>query len=209
MSFGPLWDHIKLSARNPVEGAAQIVQMQLSRQVLWTAFSLVVVLHVILASLLVNMLKQLVLENSAEFPPEFVEIISQSQSTPFLLLLSETVFLFLAFNMLNRVGQAMGGKGDYDASLAIMILIQFFISSFIAVQIFLMLTIPAFNALIGPIGLIYLFWLIPGLVMGLHGFQSRFSVLVMMILCFFVLNFILSLLSVAFGLSQPVGSSNV
>lgn len=206
MSLNPLWEHLSLVLRDPTEGTRRIIALNLPKDALWLAFALVVILHVIFTTIFMNLL---LLRFKADMPPEFFEVVEVAASSPIMSLISQAVFLFVSLQVLHMLGRHMGGRGTYTGSLATIVLIQGVFLGFVALQLILFLTIPALNALIGPVVLIYLLWVVPGMVMGLHGFENRLAVLFMIVICFLSINFVISLLSVAFGLGPSGGTSHV
>lgn len=205
MNFEALLPLIRLCARDPVEGARQIVAARLPRSVLWMALGVMVAVYAILVTLFLN---RFIVLYSADFPPILLEALESSTANPVLLALSQGIFLGASVFTLFRLGNALGGTGDFEGSIATIVLIQFFFMVFLAIQLVLLFTLPGLNALVGPLAFFYLLWLVPGFVMGLHGFKSRLLVLFMIFVSFFVLNFVLSLFFAIWGL-ETGGASNV
>lgn len=187
----PLYAIARLILRDPVEGARQLVALDLSRQVLWLAFWTGVVLDTVLATLWIT--RFLAIAGQA-LPPDMALAMERSAARPFLNVPVQALYWIVVAHALHRIGGAFGGTGDFRASLQIAIA---FLAVNLAYLTLLVVTSVILPPLVVPVllgGALYGLWIVSGLVRGLHGFRSRIAVIAVMIASFLVVYTLLSLL---------------
>lgn len=192
MTFTDLLSLFQLTARDPVEGARQIVAARLPQQALWLGFGAVISIFVILATLTY---KYILATLGPQLPPELVEMLKAGTDQPLLSAAMQAVVMVLSVVALDRVGRYLGGVGDFDGALAVAVTFGIFYNLFVALQLLMLTLFPILMTLAFIAGFAYLLWLAPGLVMGLHGFRARLPVLLIMIVTFLALNFALAFLA--------------
>lgn len=193
--------YLGMILRQPVEAARQTVALGLSRQALWTAFGLVTVLNVILVTLHAHLL--LALGGGGQLPPVVVEALLAARDQPLRLAAGQGALFLLSLHALHRVGRAFGGTGDLRGALQVMVLIIGVLSALMAAQLVATVLVPMLGLLVGIAFLVFLFWHLPGFVMGLHGFTNRFAVLIMTVVTFFAVEMVLTIAAAMVGVAIP------
>lgn len=122
---------IKQSLSDPSAAAARIFALKLSRDVLWSAFALIIVLNVLAAVLLTPAPPDM-----AGQPAELQEIMRMLNAPLLMTLVSGGVFVVLIF-LLTWVGRVIGGSGDLGDMLAALTWLQFLtlLSRFIVIAL--------------------------------------------------------------------------
>jgi hypothetical protein len=172
----------------PRKVARDLFALGFSREVLWTALLLTVVLStglVIIGSLL---------------PPYAPDQDAAVAITPVMLGFLNGLFTFgLAF-ALYLIGRLMGGQGSLENSIMTVVWGQFILLGIQALTVVLFVIAPAMAVLVTFGSAFISFWVLSHFTAENHGFQSVglvfASILVFMVLAVFILSFILVLLGV-------------
>lgn len=181
VTMHPMTATARLILRDPVEGARQLVAMDLPRQALWLAFWAAVVIDTILATVWITRFLALTRE---ALPPELIAAMERSAARPLLNVPVQALYWFVLVHALHRIGAAFGGTGDFRAALHVGIACQAVNLAYLAMLIVVSVIFPplVMPALLG--GVVYGLWIVSGLIRGLHGFGSRLPVIVVMIASF-------------------------
>ncbi len=151
--------------REPREAASTLLSMGVPKQVLWPAFTLLVVLSVILIFLI-----------GAPTGPNDEAIVS-----PFSLTLSSALAGAASVILIWKIGDFMGGKGGFDETLLLTVFLQGMIFAGQLVELALVLVIPPIADIYYIALIVFMFWLNLNFIAVLHGFGSlwrAFGVLV-------------------------------
>ncbi|TRD20752.1 Yip1 family protein [Palleronia caenipelagi] len=150
------------SVKAPRPTMRRLLDLNLPASVLWHALALVIVLSVILAEL-GNILIRAALPPGMS-PPVFL--------SPVLFGALQFAAMVVIIGLVDRVGRAMGGKGDFAGALmtvtwvqAIMVLLQI-------AQSLMLFIAPPFAGLLLIAGVVLFFYLLSAFVAELHGFAS-------------------------------------
>ena len=110
---------IKQSLSDPSAAATRLFALKLSRDVLWSAFALIIVLNVLVAILLTPAPPEM-----AGQPAELQQIMRMLNAPLLMTMVSGGVFVVLIF-LLTWVGRVIGGSGDLGDMLATLTWVQF------------------------------------------------------------------------------------
>lgn len=172
----------------PRKVARDLFALGLSREVLWTALLLMVVLStglIILGTLL---------------PPYMPDQTGPVLISPIMLGFINGVFTFgLAF-ALYSIGRLMGGQGSLEGAIMTVVWTQFILLGIQALTLVLFMIAPAMAALLTFASVFVSFWVLSHFTAENHGFKSTglvfASIMIFMIVAVFLLSFILVLLGV-------------
>ncbi len=185
--------YLRLLIRHPDQAAHEIVALGVPMRALWIGFWLFSILSAILVALHARAI--LASSDMSTFPPGFAEMLAVARDSPLGVALGQAILFFLLLQVLDRVGRAMGGQGDFRGALQIIVLVLGVSSALMAGQLLGILMIPILATVLGFGFLVFLVWHVPGLVMGLHGFQSRIAVFAMIVFSFLLIETGLSLVA--------------
>lgn len=183
------------TVRRPADAARRIIGWRIESSLLWMGFALTVVLNTLLFH--VSSLVYPASPGGLPVPALF--------SSPFLYALLMGLGLLLMTLVLTRVGNWLGGHGQFQDVLALLVWLQFLrLAAQLAVLVLVML-LPPFAALVTlAIGLLSL-WILLNFVNAAHGFNSlgrSFATLILAILGISVgLSVLLSLFGVSAGMN--------
>ncbi|MEJ8560753.1 YIP1 family protein [Yoonia sp. GPGPB17] len=149
------------SIMEPTDSARKVIAMDLPRDALWTGLALVAVLNVILVVLL-----QMISPAPVAFQEQAFAV------SPFGFAGIIGVFLVLFVFGIYYAGQIMGGEGTLQGSLAILVWFQSISLTLEAIQVVLVLIIPAIGAIFGLLSLGALIWCFLNFINVLHGFKN-------------------------------------
>jgi hypothetical protein len=190
---------LKLTLSDPREGARAVAQIDVSREVLWAALTVIVALSVIGARIMSFLTPS---TQQAALGMEFV-------SSPIMFALVMWGLLVLTVFCMHYIGRAVGGQGRFDTSLKLVIWLQTILLLAQAAQI----VIGAVSLMVaGLLGLgfsLYSIWLFVNFVAVAHGFENRGTVLMGIVLSVlgvvFGLSLLIALIAVLFGMEMPNG----
>ncbi len=185
---------VRQTVSDPSGGAEAVLRLGLPRAALWLAFSLTIVLSMILGVLVTLVLG----------PPEEGPLTGQ---TPVVLGLLQGAFLFLGVHAITRIGQIFGGTGGFDGALVLVTWLQFIFIVLQVVQLALALVAPPLAGVVSLLAIAMFFWLLSHFITVLHGFTSVGQVFLMTLLSFVGILFTLSLVLSVLGLGLPTGDS--
>lgn len=149
------------SIMEPSESARKAIDMNVPRDVLWTALALVAVLNVILVVLL-----QLISPAPVAFQEQAIAL------SPFGFVAIIGVFLGLFVFGVFYSGQIMGGEGTLHGTLAIIVWFQSISLTLEVIQLVLVIISPAIASIFGLLSLGALIWCFVNFVNVLHGFNN-------------------------------------
>lgn len=179
MTLQMLSSLVVLSLRDPAQAARMLLVNRPTRQVLWMALALVIVLNTILFEL-ANLLQPAPM-------PVFL-------SDPFrFLMLVAAAILALCF-ALHRLGRAFGGQGSLDDILVIVIWLQVLRILVQALMLLLMISVPILTILVAFAAMILGIWISVHFVNEAHGFASPLRAAVVLFASFLAMAFALSII---------------
>lgn len=159
------------SLSDPAEIAGEIVAMEWPREALWTALALVTVLNVLLLALL-----QMISPVPDALEQQGIVL------SPFTYTLLVGAFLVLFVVTVQGFGRMLGGQGNFDATLTLMVWFQVISLSLEAVQFVLVLVSPVIGGLFGMVSLGLLLWCIMNFIDVLHGFKHKGKALAVLVM---------------------------
>lgn len=190
---------LKLTLSDPRAGARAVAEIDVSREVLWGALTVIVALSVIGARIMSYMTP---ISQEQALGMEFV-------SSPIMFALVMWGLLVLTVFSMHYIGRACGGVGHFNTSLKLVIWLQTILLLAQGVQI----VFGAVSLLVaGLLGLgfsLYSIWLFVNFVAVAHGFENRGTVLMGVVLSLlgvvFGLSLLIALIAILFGLEMPNG----
>jgi len=182
--------------KDPRDGARMVLSLDLTRRQRWEALLLTVVLSAFLAKL------------SVEISGSDGSNVGLFAVSPFMLAVVQLVLMLFAVFTVDLVGRRMGGTGDFDGAITIVVWLQFIMICLQLAQILLLLVSPLLAFLLGIVGLILFFWMFTQFIMELHGFSSAISVLMAVFLSMVAFAVLMSVLIGVLGVTVP-GVSDV
>ena len=179
------------TVRRPADAARRIIGWRIESSLLWMGFALTVVLNTLLFH--VSSLVYPASPGGLSVPVLF--------SSPFLYALFMGLGLLLMTLVLSRVGNWLGGHGQFQDVLALLVWLQFLrLAAQLAVLV-LVLLLPPFAALVTlAIGLLSL-WILLNFIKAAHGFASLGRSFATLILAILGISVGLSVLLSLFGFS--------
>lgn len=190
---------LRLTLSDPRDGARAVAKIDVSREALWSALTVIVALSVIGARIMSYMMP-----------------ISQEQAlgmpiavSPIMLALIMWGLLVLTVFCVHYIGRAFGGQGHFNTSLKLVIWLQTILLLTQGLQILLGTVSLSLAGLLGLGFSLYSIWLFVNFVAVAHGFENRGTVLLGVVLSLFGVIFGLSLLfaliALLFGVEMPNG----
>jgi hypothetical protein len=183
----------RYTAVNPRDGAQQILDLNLPRDVLWKMLVLTVVISTLLTHVGVMLM------------PGTSLLMTEVIGSPVLTGLVQVGLLVLMVYCVYWIGRAMGGTAAFDDALAMVIWLQFIMVCVQVIQTALLPIAPMLAGLLGLASIVLFFWLLTHFVALIHGFKSLPSVFIIIIAAIFGVIFGLSLLLALISLSVPGG----
>ena len=180
--------HAWISVKEPKIGAQLILRLSPSRRTLLEMAALVVVLNVFLTQAFALI---------APTPSGASFLTALEAPLPSLAL--HTLLLFMIVIMTFGVGRLMGGCGSLDATILIVIWLQYLMLVANFLQIVLALFWSPLGLAIAMLSSVLFIWLFVNFVMVLHGFKSIMKVLIASIASFFVTIFLIAASVSVFG----------
>lgn len=180
------------TVKTPREMAERLMAMNLSREVLWQALTLVVVVSIILAELS-NL--ALVTIAASETPVMFL--------SPLRMGMIQLALLVMMVFAIFWLGRACGGRGRFQDGLILVVWLQFMMVCLQAVQTVALVVLPPLAWIIGIAGLVLFLWLLTHFIAAAHGFTSLLRTFLMIVAASFGFAFGLSLILALIGVSVP------
>jgi len=190
---------LRLTLSDPRDGARAVAKIDVSREALWSALTVIVALSVIGARIMSYMMP-----------------ISQEQAVGMPIAVSPIMFALIMWGLLvltvfcvHYIGRAFGGQGYFNTSLKLVIWLQTILLLAQGLQILLGTVSLPLAGLLGLGFSLYSIWLFVNFVAVAHGFENRGTVLLGVVLSLFGVIFGLSLLfaliALLFGVEMPNG----
>ncbi len=175
---------------NPRSAARRVMSIDMPDAARWQALLLVVVLSVILVQIAL-----LLSPGGAATGP--------MGAAPIQAGMLQGAALIMMVGAVHFIGRAMGGAGSFGQALIVIVWLQFVTLCFQLVQILTLIILPSLAGLVALASLVVFLWLLVGFVQELHGFRSRAMVFVMILMSFFAIAFVLSIVLAILGFSVP------
>ncbi|WP_333828567.1 YIP1 family protein [Pararhodobacter sp.] len=177
---------VRLSVTEPEKGAAAILALNPPLPARWMLMGFAVTLGVVLAYLL-----PVLSGRGGDLPMPFVAAGVQGGMNIAAVVLATTV------------GRMFGGRGRFEDALLLVGWLQLLMSGVQLIQLVAMLVMPPLAGLIMVAAVALFFWLLSGFVSTLHGFKSRFMVLLGTLGTLFAAAFVLSFVLLLLGFELP------
>lgn len=181
------------TAANPRDGARQVLDLNLPRDVLWKMLVLTVIISTFLTHVGVLLI------------PDATQMMSEVIGSPLLTGVVQAGLLAVMVCCVHWIGRAMGGTGAFDDALALVIWLQFIMVCVQVIQTALLPVAPTVAGLLGIASIVLFFWLLTHFVAFIHGFTSLPWVFVTIVAAIFGVVFGLSLILALISFSVPGG----
>lgn len=185
-----------LTIRDPRAGARMVLSLDVTRQDRWNMLLLTVVISAILAKVSV------LLSGGGGSNVGFFA------ASPFMLGVVQLVLMLFAVFAIHYVGRRLGGTGNFDGAIILVVWLQFVMICLQLAQMLLLLVSPLLAFLVGIAGVGLFFWMLTQFIMELHDFKSPLTVFLGIFLGMFALAILLSVLIGMSGIVVP-GVSDV
>ena len=176
---------LRLTLTQPAAAARAVLEMGIPREHHWTLFLLAITLTGAVWELMVITGAA----QGSEGAEPFSGITAAAISGGSILSLSAAILW---------IGRLAGGEGDMGGILVLMIWYQFVQLAFLALDLVLVLILPAMAALFSLLAAGVALWILTSFIATAHGFRSLGRVFLGMVLAIFALAFVLSLLLTPF-----------
>ncbi len=183
------------SLTEPAEMAGRVMAMRFDPTAMWTAIALIAVLNVLFLAVM-----QFLSPVPVAMQEEAVRL------SPFALTAVIWLSLVLLVLTTSYVGQWMGGQGDLQATLTLMVWFHSINLTLEAGQLLLMIISPYLAALASLIMFGALVWCIINFINVLHRFENLVKSIVTLALSVFAMGLIAGLILVLFGIT-PGGTA--
>lgn len=177
---------VRLSVAEPEKGAAAVLALNPPMAARWLLMGFAVTLGVVLAYLL-----PVFAGRAAELPAPFTAAGVQGGMN------------IAAVVLVTVVGRMFGGSGRFEDALLLVGWLQLIMSFVQLIQLVVMVLLPPVAGLIMVAAVALFFWLLSGFIRTLHGFQSRFLVLLGALGTLFAAAFVMSFILILFGFELP------
>ncbi len=167
--------------------ARDIIALRFSRAVLWQTFALLSVCAMGFGVL-----------GAMIYPPD-PELLGPLFSNPISVGIIEAAIEVILIFAIYGIGRAFGGTGRFDATILVVLWLQFVTLLLQAAIILLLLFAPLMAALLQAMGFVLVFWILTHFITELHGFRSTGLVFVMILISIMALIFVLSLIFALIG----------
>lgn len=176
----------RLSVADPEKGAAAVVALNPPLQARWMLMAFAVLSGVVLAYLL----------------PALGGTLGQAPA-PMLAVALQGGANVLAVALIARVGRAFGGQGRFEDALLLVGWLQLLMVGAQLLQVVVLIVLPPLAGLVMVAAIALFFWLLSGFICGLHGFKSRFTVLMGVFGTLFAVAFVVSFVLILLGIELP------
>lgn len=185
------------SVTQPDAAARTVMALKLPTPVIWAALVLAGVMSALLGAVATQMM------------PEAGGLMPGMMANPVLLAVAYCVVLSAFAFGAYRVGQAFGGTGSFEDTLALVAWLQSVLVALQLVQIVLLFILPALAGLMFLTALGLFMWMWAQFIKTVHGFTSAPMVLGISFAVLFAALFVLSFLLVLLGVTPPENLQNV
>ena len=180
---------IGTTLRAPRDAADRILALDLPREVWWQALAAVVILSMLLAQA-INLL----------IPAPMDPFMAMFAQGPLAMVLFQGMLAVAMVFVMDRVGRAFGGQGDFDGALRLTAWLHVVMFALQLGQTLILLLLPPLANLAGIAIMVLNLWILTSFVAQLHGFRSMGAVFGMIVVTFFVVSFIFLILLNILGL---------
>ena len=177
---------VRLSFAEPENGFRAVQALTLPITARWMLLGVAVLAGVVLAYILPVMTGQ-----------------AEEMFAPFTFAIGQAGFNILAVLLLDRVGRMFGGTGSFEDAVLLVGWLQLLMAGLQGVQLLVMLVLPPLGALVLIVAIAAFFWMFSGFTCALHGFESRFMVLMAAFGTLFAVAFVVSLVMIILGVQIP------
>lgn len=192
-----LWGLGRLTLQSPAEGARAVINLGLSRNDLWLSLALVTVLSVLLMVLSTGTVMVLPLG----VDPLYVSPIGYGG-----IMGSGLVLLVFA---IHYTGQALGGKGTFSESLAVVVWLEVMSLALRLVQVLVDLISTGLAAVIALGAAVFLFWCLIRFTDEVHQFNSVGKSILTLVLALVGISVGITIILTFIGVGATQGLSNV
>jgi len=191
MTFDDFKALVRLTLRNPEQGAQLLMAQGLPMSVRWMALFLAVSVSGLLAYLAAVLFPI----PDAEVPPMYALV-----QQPLVLAAMQLVAIVVGAGLMTGVGRLFGGFGVFADALLLSVWIEVMLLIVQVGQIVLSLVIPAFASMLGIVAIAMFLWLTVQFTKALHGFSSGPKVLLGLFATLLAMGFMMSFFAASFGL---------
>ncbi len=177
---------VRLSVAEPEKGAAAVIALNPPIAARWMLVAVSVLVGVVAAYLLPLMAGRL-----SEMPSPLTATTLQVGAN------------VLAIALITVVGRIFGGTGRFEDAVLLVGWLQLIMVVVQIAQLVFMLVLPPLAGLVMVGAVVLFFWLLAGFVRGLHGFRSRFTVLMGVFASLFAAAFVVTFVLLLLGIELP------
>ncbi|RJE80109.1 YIP1 family protein [Paracoccus sp. JM45] len=191
MRFDDFKALVRLTLRNPEQGAQVLMAQGLPMSVRWMALFLAVSVSGLLAYLAAVLFPI----PDAEVPQMYTLV-----QQPLALATMQLAAIVVGAGLMTGVGRLFGGFGVFADALLLTVWIEVMLLIVQVGQIVLSLVMPAFASLLGILAIAMFLWLTVHFTKALHGFASGPKVLLGLFATLLAMGFVMSFFAASFGL---------
>ncbi|KPQ06155.1 MAG: Yip1 domain membrane protein [Rhodobacteraceae bacterium HLUCCA12] len=177
---------VRLSVTEPEKGAQAVMALDPPLPARWMLMVFAVTLGVVLAYLL-----PVIAGQGPDLPSPFAAAMLQGGMN------------LVAVFLITGVGRLFGGTGRFEDALLLVGWLQLLMAGVQLVQLLVLLVLPPLGSVVMVAAVALFFWLLSGFIRALHGFQSRFVVLLGTLGTLFVAAFVMSVILILLGFELP------
>ena len=186
------------TVQSPREGASELMSLGISRDAVWTATALVVVLSTLFWVI------QVILTGG-----QSAMLFPGMRLSTFGFGLMQLVSIVGVAGIAFLVGRAMGGTGSFPEALLLMTWLQFIMICITVIQVVATLLLPPVGTIIVILSFVLSLWLLTNFIAELHGFRSLAQVFIMILVTAFAVLFFMSLALSFLGVALPTEAGGI
>ncbi len=193
-SLGDIWSEAQLTLSNPRLGARRILALNLPLGARWMAVAVVSAVSAVLFHLALWLI-----------PPEAADPVTTIAGAPLFTAVLQGFIIVSGAIGIFVMGQVRGRRSSFADALILFCWLQAVMLGVQVLQIVAYLLVPLLGDLASLAIVVIFFWLLSSFTMELHGFTSRLAVLGGLVLVFFAIAFVLSVILLTLGLGPEMG----
>ncbi|MCF1709916.1 YIP1 family protein [Tabrizicola sp. J26] len=193
-SLDDIWSEARLTLSDPRLGARRILALNLPMAARWTAVGAISAISAVLFHVALRLL-----------PTDGADPVSTFAGSPLFTALLQGFIIVAGAAGIFLMGRIRGGRGSFPDALILFCWLQALMLVLQVLQILAFILVPLLGDIASLAIVVVFFWLLTSFTMELHGFTSRLAVLAGIVLVFFGVAFVLSVILLMFGLGPEMG----
>ncbi len=200
---------IRTTLFNPMQAAEQIVSFGIKREVLWMALALAAVLNALVFSLAFQAAPPVPTEGLAPQEAEYAEFMMRFLGSPAFVSVAVVLSLVVSVFTFHWAALILKGQGQLTDVLAIVTWWQFLVLASGIALIIVSLLAPLLASYMSLIVNIWEFFILSGLISGVHRFAHPLKGLAAIVLSLMIMVIAVMFLLTLIALFGPIGAPNV